>query len=59
MESTARLVHSLMIAAGDSQLLPYLNNYFQVVDAAIPAERTLEALLELILKGIAAQPPTG
>ncbi len=57
MENTARLIHALMIVAGDSQLLPYLNNYFQVVDPTIPPERTLEALLDLILKGISARPP--
>ena len=53
LEATTRLIHALMIAAGDSQLLPYLNHYFQVTDPALPPERMLEALLNLILVGIA------
>jgi AcrR family transcriptional regulator len=52
LPATARLVHALMIAAGDSQLLPYLNHYFQVIDPSLPPERMLAALLDLILKGI-------
>ena len=41
-----------MIAVGDSQLLPYLNVYFQVNDEDVPPERTLEALVALVLRGI-------
>jgi AcrR family transcriptional regulator len=51
-EAAARLVNLLMIAYGDSQLLPYLNNYFQVTDEAISAERVVDALVSLILRGI-------
>ncbi len=51
-EAAARLVNLLMIAYGDSQLLPYLNNYFQVTDESIPAERIQDALVLLILRGI-------
>ena len=52
LEATARIVHALTIAVGDSQLLPYLNTYFQVTDEEISPERALEALLELISRGI-------
>jgi AcrR family transcriptional regulator len=52
LEATARIVHALTIAVGDSQLLPYLNTYFQVVDEEVPPERVLDALLALILHGI-------
>jgi AcrR family transcriptional regulator len=52
LEATARIVHALTIAVGDSQLLPYLNNYMQVTDEGISAERALEALVELVLRGI-------
>lgn len=52
VEAASRLVNALMIAVGDSQLLPYLNHYFQVNDPSLPPERTLNALLDLILKGI-------
>jgi AcrR family transcriptional regulator len=52
LEAVIRIIHALTITVGDSQLLPYLNNYFQVTDAGIPVERTMEALLNLIFDGI-------
>jgi AcrR family transcriptional regulator len=52
VEAMARVVNALMIAVGDSQLLPYLNTYFQVSDENVKPERTLEALLALVLNGI-------
>jgi TetR/AcrR family transcriptional regulator len=58
LQSAGRLINALMIAAGDSQLLPYLNNYFQVFDPVLPGERTLEALFDLVLNGIVAELPS-
>ncbi len=55
LEMTTRIIHALMVAVGDSQLLPYLNTYFQVADENMPPERTLEALLALILHGIGSE----
>jgi AcrR family transcriptional regulator len=52
LEPATRIVHALMIAAGDSQLLPYLNNYFQLTDPDLPPERMVEALLDFVVKGI-------
>lgn len=52
LEATTRIVHALMIAVGDSQLLPYLNTYFQVSDEDVSPERAIEALMALILRGI-------
>ncbi len=52
LEATARVVNALMIAVGDSQLLPYLNIYFQVNDEDVSPERILEALVALVLNGI-------
>jgi len=52
LEAAARVVNALLIAVGDSQLLPYLNTYFQVMDKEISPERILEAALALILQGI-------
>jgi AcrR family transcriptional regulator len=52
LQATVRIVHALMIAVGDSQLLPYLNTYFQVTDELVSPERALEALLTLVLRGI-------
>ena len=50
-----RVMNALMIVIGDSQLLPYLNTYFQVTDKKVPLERVADALLELIQNGIAAE----
>ncbi len=52
LEATTRLVHALTIAVGDSELLPYLNTYFQVTGGEVSAERSLETLLDLVLHGI-------
>jgi AcrR family transcriptional regulator len=55
VEAAARVVNVLTIAAGDSQLLPYLNNYFQVTDESMPLERIVSALVDLVMNGIARQ----
>jgi AcrR family transcriptional regulator len=55
LEATTRVVHALMIAVGDSQLLPYLNSYLRVTDDEIGPERTMEALLDLVSTGIGAK----
>ena len=52
LEATARAVNAAMAAIGDSQLLPYLNNYFQVTDRKVSARRVTDALVALILRGI-------
>jgi AcrR family transcriptional regulator len=56
LQATTRIIHALMIAVGDGQLLPYLNTYLQVADESISFERTTEALLDLIVEGIGAKP---
>ena len=53
IEASARVINVLIIAIGDSQLLPYLNNYFQVTDKKVRLERISEALFDLIQNGIA------
>jgi TetR/AcrR family transcriptional regulator len=55
VEAAARVVNLLTITAGDSQLLPYLNNYFQVTDDSMPVERIVSALVDLVMNGIACQ----
>ncbi len=52
LDASTRLIHALMIAVGDSQLLPYLNTYFQVSSDEIAPERMMAALLDFILNGI-------
>lgn len=55
VEAAARVINVLTIAAGDSQLLPYLNTYFQVTDESMPLERIISALVDLVMNGIARQ----
>ncbi len=56
LEATSRVVYGLTIAVADPQLLPYLNNYFQVLDPEVPPERLMEAFLNLVSYGIATPP---
>jgi AcrR family transcriptional regulator len=53
LKATARAVNALMIAVGDAQLLPYLNTYFRVSDEEMPLERVVDAMVEMVLNGIA------
>jgi AcrR family transcriptional regulator len=54
LEATARVVNTLLVAAGDSQLLPHLNDYFHTTGDEVARERMIEALVELVVRGIAA-----
>ena len=53
VEAAAHVVNVLTISVGDSQLLPYLNNYFQVTDESMSLERIVNALVDLVMNGIA------
>jgi TetR/AcrR family transcriptional regulator len=55
VEAAVRVVNVLTIAIGDSQLLPYLNNYFQVTDESMSLERIVNSLVDLVMNGIAKQ----
>ncbi|MBN2085121.1 MAG: TetR/AcrR family transcriptional regulator [Anaerolineales bacterium] len=55
LEAASRAVNVLIIGLGDSQLTPHLNTYFQVSDKDISFERTLDAALDMILRGMAAE----
>jgi AcrR family transcriptional regulator len=52
LEAASRLVNGLMIVIGDSQMLPYLNTYFQITDEKVAPEHILETLVAFILKGL-------
>jgi TetR/AcrR family transcriptional regulator len=52
LEAAARLINGLTIVVGDSQLLPYLNTYFQITDDEVSPQRILDALVPFILKGL-------
>ncbi len=51
-EATIRVINTLMIAVGDALLFPFINDYFQITDAAMPQERVVDAMVEMILNGI-------
>jgi AcrR family transcriptional regulator len=53
LESASRLVNGLMIVVGDSQLLPYLNTYFQITDGQVSQAFMLESLTAFIMKALA------
>src|SRR5512139_1144023 len=55
LEATVRAINAALIAVGDSQLLSYLNNYFQVTDKKVSAERVTQALAAMILRGIGTE----
>jgi hypothetical protein len=57
LDATARVVNALIIAVGDSQLLPYLNSYFIVTDESMPLERVIDAVVDLVTSGLAKQEP--
>jgi AcrR family transcriptional regulator len=52
LESASRLINGLMIVVGDSQMLPYLNTYFQITDEKVSLEHILESLVIFIQKGL-------
>ncbi len=52
LEAAARAIHAWMIALGDSQLLPYLNNYFQVTTETLPFERSLSSAIDILVTGL-------
>jgi AcrR family transcriptional regulator len=55
LEAASRAVNVLTIGLGDSQITPYLNTYFQASDGDVPFERTLEAGLDMIMRGLAVE----
>ena len=52
MDAAARAVNAQLIVVGDSQLLPYLNNYFRVTDESMPIERVVDAVVEFWTEGL-------
>jgi AcrR family transcriptional regulator len=55
LEAASRAVNVLIVALGDSQLTPNLNTYFQVSDKDVSFERTADAALEMIFRGLAME----
>ena len=55
LEATARVINAMLISVGDSQLLPYLNQYFQITDETVSIERIIASMVHLIMNGITPQ----
>lgn len=51
-DAAVRLVHALTIIAGDAQLIPYLNVYWQIIDDETSLEHITGAMVDFILRGI-------
>jgi AcrR family transcriptional regulator len=52
LEATSRVLHAFTIAISDSQLLPYLEPYFQVGGDGVEAERCIGIMIDMVLEGI-------
>ena len=52
LEAATRAINAWMIVLGDSQLLPYLNTYFQVSDETISFDRPLAATIDILVRGL-------
>jgi AcrR family transcriptional regulator len=56
LEAAARAVNGLLIVLGDSQITPRLNTYFQISDDDVAFERTLDAAVDVLFRGLAQGP---
>lgn len=52
LEAAARALNGWLIVLGDSQLLPFLNNYFQITDEMVSFDRVLIVVLDILEKGL-------
>ena len=52
LEAASRLVNGLLIVVGDSQMLPYLNTYFQISDESSGGEEMVTTAVGFILKAL-------
>jgi len=57
VEATSRVVYALLVAVSDSQLLPYLNAYYQVWGGDVTPERSVAAAMALIRGGLGRREP--
>ena len=56
-QQATRIINAIIIAVSDTQLLPYLNTYFQITDNTISFEQITPALVEFILRGLGVEAP--
>jgi TetR/AcrR family transcriptional regulator len=55
LEAVASLINTLLIAMGDAQLIPTLNQYYQALTPSITPDRLMEALLDWIESGLSPE----
>jgi AcrR family transcriptional regulator len=48
----ARLLHAISIVLGDPVLLPYLNDYFQIIDENQAANAPINMIMDILAQGI-------
>jgi AcrR family transcriptional regulator len=53
LDAATHMVHALILVVGDSQLFPYLNSYFRIVEENFSPQQGLDAMLDFILNSIA------
>ena len=56
LDAVTRILNTLTIAVYDSQILPYLNDYFQVTGEDVSMERILDSLIDFIINGLGNNP---
>ena len=52
LDAASRLVNLMCVTLADSQLLPYLNVYWQAIDESMPAEKLLDAFVDFVLAAV-------
>jgi len=54
LEASSRLINTFLIALGDSQLFPHLNDYYLLTNDEVKFSRILDAALVMIMDGLGA-----
>ena len=52
LEAAARVVNTVLIAVGDAQLLPYLNQYYLLTGETVTAQKAVEMVFSLLEHGL-------
>lgn len=56
LEAAARAVNAWVIVLADSQMLPYLNNYFQVSSVSTSFDSVVDSALAILEQGLMSRP---
>jgi AcrR family transcriptional regulator len=52
LDALVNVINTILIAAGDAQLIPHLNSYYQAFDDQVTPARFVATLLDLIERGV-------